>query len=359
MSKPQIHATFKQVVKPTPDTLLVARGTGSDFETRLAMLDTYLVPNDRFYIRSHSPTPRIDVSTWRLAINGSGVRKPIEFTYDEICGMPQITLTRVIECAGNGRRFFKEAFGVEAEGTQWRTGAIGAAEWTGVRLRDLLDRAGLTDRARDVMPEGLDDHRVSRPMPLSKALRDDTILAVKMNGEALPPDHGFPARVLVSGWLGTASIKWVGRIQVGEEPLYSPYNTVEYVMIGPSYPTQDVALGPPITEMPVMSVIDLDWPARIDPGAVVIRGRSFAGEGKVRTVRYNLDDGPWREAELLSPNIEGSWVRWQFEWSAEPGHHEIRVRATDENGRSQPNSVPWNHHGCLYNAVVAHPVQVG
>lgn len=158
---------------------------------------------------------------------------------------------------------------------------------------------------------------------------------------------------------GTASIKWVGRIQVAEEALHSPWNTIEYVLIGPRYPTQDVALGPPITEMPVMSVIDLDWPARIGPGSTVIRGRSFAGEGKVREVAYNIDNGPWRSARMLSPNIEASWVQWQFEWDAAPGHHEIRVRATDQNGRRQPDSVPWNHHGYLYNAVVAHPVQVG
>lgn len=199
MPEPQISATCKQVVKPTPDTLFADRGTGSDFETRLSTLDGYLVPNDRFFIRSHSPTPRIDVSTWRLAINGSGVRKPMEFTYDQISAMPQVTLTRTIECSGNGRQFFKEAFGVAGEGGPWRTGAIGAAEWTGVRLRDVLAEVGLTDAARDVMPKGLDDHRVRRPMPLAKALADDTLLVLKMNGEVLPPDHGFPPRVLVSG----------------------------------------------------------------------------------------------------------------------------------------------------------------
>ena len=192
--------------------------------------------------------------------------------------MPQVTLTRAIECAGNGRRFFKEAFGVEAEGGQWRIGAMGVAEWTGVRLRDLLERASVTDSAVDVMPEGLDDHRVRRPMPLAKALRDDTLVALKMNGEPLPPDHGFPARLIVSGWAGVASIKWIGRIEVSAQPLYSPWNTIEYVLVGPRYPMR-IRRSALITEMPVMSVIDLDWPARIPPGATVIRGRSFAGEG--------------------------------------------------------------------------------
>ena len=358
MPKTQVTSSYSQVVKPTPPALFTDRGSGADFETRLSSLDTFLTPNDRFYLRSHSPTPEIDVNHWRLVVDGTGVRSSVELTYDQIAAMPQTTVIRTVECAGNGRRFYKETFGVEGEGGQWRTGAIGCAEWTGVRLRDVLRRAGITDRARDVMPHGLDDHAVSRPMPLAKALADDTLLVLKMNGETLPPDHGYPVRVLVSGWVGTASIKWVGRIQVAEEPLYSPYNTMEYVMVGPSYKMQFPALGPPITEMPVKSVLDLDWPAKLSTEIQVIRGRSSAGEGKVRDVVYSIDNGAWKPAELLPPNIEGAWVRWQLRWSPQPGHHEIRVRATDEKGRTQPESVPWNHYGYLYNAIVAHPVTV-
>lgn len=352
------HATSRQVVKPTPDELFAPRGTGTNFETRLSSLDGLLTPNDRFYIRSHSPTPQIDVATWRLAIEGTGVRTPVVLSYDDLQAMPQVTVTRVLECAGNGRRFFKEAFGIEGEGDQWRTGAIGAAEWTGVRLRDVLDRAGVTNAARDVMPEGLDDHHVRRPMPLDKALRDDTLLVLKMNGEPLPPDHGFPVRVLVSGWTATASIKWVGRIEVSEQKLYSPWDTVEYVMVGPDYPEQDVALGPPVADMPVTSMLDLDWPARIAAGRTIIRGRAFAGESSITRVAYQIDDGAWKPARLLDIGEPGLWVRWEFDWDARPGQHAIRVRATDDQGRSQPDSVPWNHHGYLYNAVVAHPVHV-
>lgn len=358
MPPPATHATSRHVVKPTPDSLFAPRGTGTDFETRLVTLDDYLTPNDRFFIRSHSPTPRIDPASWRLSIEGSGVLRPLTLDYEQLSALPQVTVTRVIECAGNGRRFFKDAFGIEGEGGQWRTGAIGAAEWTGVRLRDLLDRAGLTARARDVMPEGLDRNRVRRPMPLAKALRDDTLLVLKMNGETLPPDHGFPARILVSGWTGTASIKWVGRIEVSEEPLHSPWNTVEYVLVGPHYPTQDVGLGPAVTAMPVMSMIDLDWPAELPPGRTTVRGRAYAGETTVREVAYSVDDGPWRQARLLPPNMAGCWVRWSFEWDAEPGEHTIRLRATDALGNSQPDTVPWNHHGYLYNGVVAHPITV-
>lgn len=152
--------------------------------------------------------------------------------------MPQVSYTRALECAGNGRRFFKEAFGVEAEGAQWRTGAMGVAEWSGVRLRDVLDRAGLLDGVVDVMPHGLDDHHVARPMPLAKALADDTLVAIDMNGEPLPPDHGYPARIIVSGWIGTASIEWLGRIEVATRELHSLYSQLERRVAGSSAPSR-------------------------------------------------------------------------------------------------------------------------
>lgn len=358
MTKLPSHTTFKAVRKPTPPELFMNRGTGTDFETRLNTWSDYLTPNDRFYIRSHSPTPEIDIATWRLRIDGSGIREPVELSYDQINAMPQTTVTKTLECAGNARRFFKEVFGKEAQGVQWRLGAVGIAEWTGMRLRDLLELAGITDGARDVMPEGLDDHHGRRPMPLAKALADDTILAVAMNGEALPADHGYPARVVVPGWLGTASIKWVGRIQVATESLYVPWNTEEYVLVGPDYPAPAPAKGVPITEMPVMSLLELDWPATLATGRHTIHGRAYAGEGCVCAVVYSIDNGDWQPATLLEPNLAGAGARFAFDWNAEPGYHEIRLRASDQRGRTQPDSVPWNDYGCCYNAVVAHPVNV-
>ncbi len=358
MPKAQMVFSSPHVLKAVPDEIFSPKGSGTDYETRPSAWGGFITSNERFYIRSHSPVPKIDVSSWRLRIDGTGVERTIELTYEDLEKLPQVTLTRTMECAGNGRRFYKEHFGVEAEGGQWRTGAMGNAEWTGVRLRDVLELAGLKESARDVMPIGLDDHEVRRPMPLDKATREDTLLVLKMNGETLPIDHGFPARVLGTGWTGTASIKWVGRIEVAEESLYSPYNTMEYIMVGPEYPMAFPALGPAITEMPVMSVLDLDWPAEISADTKQIHGRSYAGEGNVREVVYSIDDGVWETAELAGQNIEGCWRQWSFAWEPTPGKHEIRVRATDERGRTQPDSVPWNHHGYLYNAVIAHPVTV-
>jgi DMSO/TMAO reductase YedYZ molybdopterin-dependent catalytic subunit len=348
----------KRVRKPVPKEFFRAIGSGTEFETRPSAFDGLITPNQRFYVRSHSPTPSIEMADYRLKIYGTGVERAIELTYEELEAMPQVMLTRTIECAGNGRRFFKDQFGKRAEGGQWGLGAMGCAEWTGVRLRDVLAKAGVKPSARDVMPIGLDKERGRRPMPMEKAMRDDTLLVLKMNGEKLPIDHGYPVRAMASGWVGAASIKWVGAIEIAEEALYSPFNTEMYVMTGPEYESEGAAPGPAITEMPVISALDLDWPAELSRDVTVIRGRSFAGEATVSEVLYNIDGGEWKGAELDPTNIEGCWRRWSFRWEPTPGKHQIRVRATDDRGRTQPDAVPWNDGGYLYNAVVAHPVVV-
>lgn len=348
----------KQVVKPTPPALMSDLGDGLNYATRWANHPGYLTPTDRFFIRNHGATPLIDAAGWRLRIDGSGVRSPLELSYDDLWAMPLTSVIRTIECAGNGRVFFAENFDQPALGTQWRTGAMSTAEWTGVPLRTILGRAGITPDARDVLPEGLDEPRLARPIPLATALAEDTLVALAMNGEVLPADHGYPARVLVSGWIGTASIKWLGRIEVAEEQLHTHWNTHDYVLAGPAYPPEPPADGPPITVMPPMSVIELDWPATVPAGSHTIRGRAFSGEDRITRVDVRIDDGDWHQARLREPNLAGAWVRWETDWDAAPGAHEIRIRATDARGHCQPPSVAWNDHGCLYNAVVAHPVHV-
>ncbi|HKF15776.1 MAG TPA: sulfite oxidase [Candidatus Dormibacteraeota bacterium] len=351
--------TSRGVVKQTPPDLMIDTGTGLDFETRLDQMPGHLTPLDRFFVRNHAPTPRLDASRWQLSIDGGGVRKQVTYRYADLWTFPLVSMVRTLECAGNRRKLFGEACGRQFEGTPWLRGAISTAEWTGVRLRDLLEPAGVSPYAREVMPEGLDAVRGRRPMPLSKAMAEDTLLALVMNGEVLSPDHGYPARVVVSGWLGAASIKWVGRIQVSEQPLYVPWNTDDYVLIGPNHPPHGPALGVPIAEMPVTSVVELPWPAQLVPGPQLIRGRAYAGEGRIERVEYQVDGGDWQEATLLPPNMPAIWVRWQVLWDARPGEHVLRVRACDDRGRRQPDSVPRNELGYLYNAVLAHPVHVG
>jgi DMSO/TMAO reductase YedYZ molybdopterin-dependent catalytic subunit len=349
----------RKVVKPTPPELMEDTGTGLDYGTRPDRMPGHLVPNDRFYIRSHAPTPHVDVAEWTLRIEGDGVRQPLTYSYDELWNrLPLVSVIRTIECAGNRRVLLGKEFGFTFEGTQWERGAIGTAEWTGVRLRDLLEPAGLTLGAREVMPESLDEIRARRPMPVAKAMAGDTLVALAMNGEILPADHGFPARVVVSGWLGAASIKWLTRIEVSQERLHVQWNTEDYVLIGPRYPADGPARGPAITTLPVAALVELPWPARLRPEPQLIRGRAFAGENAVATVEYRIDEDPWRPAKLGSPEIPGAWVRWQFAWAPEPGDYVLRVRATDERGNTQPNASEWNELGYLQHSVLSHPVHV-
>jgi len=351
--------TGRKISKPTPTELMEDTGTGLNYETRPDRMPGYLTPTDRFFIRNHSPTPHLDTATWTLHVEGTGVREPIAYTYTDLWNhFPLVSVIRTLECAGNRRVLFGEQFGHTFQGTQWGRGAIGTAEWTGVRLRDLLEPAGITPAAREVMPEALDEIRARRPIPLAKACADDTLVALAMNGEALPADHGFPARLVVSGWLGAASIKWLGRIEVSEHPLYVPWNTEDYVLIGPNYPANELARGQAITTLTVASLVELPWPARLRPQPQMIRGRAFAGENRVATVQYRIDNGPWQNAPIASPQTPGAWVRWQFSWNPQPGDHTLRVRATDDQGNTQPDSTSWNELGYLQHSVLAPPVRV-
>jgi DMSO/TMAO reductase YedYZ molybdopterin-dependent catalytic subunit len=319
----------------------------------------YLVPNELFFVRDHSRTPRIEVSTWRLKVEGSGVSRPLELSYDDILSLPETSVIRYVECAGNGRSFFEAAYGKRASGTQWKLGAIGVAEWTGVPLREILNRAGLKPTARDVMPEGLDELRVRRPMSIAKALEDDTLLVYAMNGSPLPPDHGFPVRVLAPGWVGVANVKWVGRLEVSEQPLYTPWNTENYVFIGPDYAPVPPAKGPVLTTQSPKSAFELPWDGELPSGRRTIRGRSWSPFGKINRVEYSVDRGiTWQTATLREPNISRAWVRWDFEWDAMPGSYSLRARATDEQGNRQPANVPFNEQGYLFNAVIGHPLTI-
>jgi len=347
------------VVKPTPPEYFIDFGSNKEMRWEVMYTRGYEVPNELFFVRDHSRTPRVDPGTWRLRIEGTGVARPREFTYDEITRMPSTSVLRFVECAGNGRSFYEAAYGKRAQGGQWKLGAIGVAEWTGVPLREVLDRAGLKRSARDVMPEGVDDLRVRRPMPIAKAVMDDTLLVYAMNGQILPPDHGFPLRVLVPGWVGVANTKWVGRIEASEQPLYSPWNTDNYVLIGPDYPPNPPAKGPILSFQNVKSALELAWGAELPAGRQLIRGRSWSGQGKITRVVVSADNGAtWSAARLREPNIAQAWVRWDIEWDAKPGQYGLIARATDERGTTQPFRVPFNEQGYLYGAVVSHPVTV-
>ncbi|ARS52704.1 sulfite oxidase [Kushneria konosiri] len=326
-------------------------GGATNAETRLSRLPGYLTPNRQFFVRSHFDIPELKATDWHLRLTGDALTREHSLSLKDLEQLPRVSVIRAIECAGNARAFFARDFGSPAEGAQWGPGAVGVAEWSGVRLSDVLALAGVEEGAFHVLPEGLDSGRFARPLPIDKALADDTIIALAMNGEPLPIDHGFPARLVVSGWLGAASVKWLGRLEVSRQALNTYWNTQDYTLAGPDYPAVGEADGVPITTMPVMSLVDLEDGARLFAGDTILRGRALSGEGQVIEVECCLDDGTWQSATLHTPNIAGAWVCWSLTCRLDAGRHVLQVRARDDQGNEQPESVVWNNHGCLYNAI--------
>jgi DMSO/TMAO reductase YedYZ molybdopterin-dependent catalytic subunit len=359
---PLVVTECSGVVKPTPPELFRTLGTNREMLWEAMAGQGYLTPADRFFVRNHTCTPRIDTRNWRLRIEGSGVERTVNISYNDILDAPhsdKATVVKAVECAGNARGFFGTQQGTPASGTQWRLGAVGVAAWTGVRLSALLRRARVKPTAVDVMPEGLDDPvadqgHVRRPLPVAKALHPDTLLVYEMNGRPLPPDHGFPVRLLVPGWVGISSIKWVGRIEVSDQPLFSPWNTTSYRLFGDAYPD-----SPLVTEQVVKSALELPFPATLAAGEQTLTGRSWSGTGSISAVDVSVDGGvTWAPARLSPVNLSQAWVRWSFPWSPTPGQYVVKVRARDSRGRVQPATVPFNTQGYLFWAVVDHPVTV-
>lgn len=362
--------TGSPIVKPLPPEWFVNYGSNAEMRWDTADFG-YLTPNERFFVRDHTATPLIDPRTWQLQLFGTGLHgaptadQPRTLTYQQLRQLPRRTIINSIECAGNGRSFFGTQQGTPVSGTQWQLGAVGVAEWTGTPLSAVLEWAGVTKDAVDVMPAGLDatvvtngtdNGHVRRPFPIQKAF-EDVLLAYEMNGTALPPDHGAPVRVIVPGWVGVANVKWVGQIEVADQPLYSLWNTAQYRLVGPDYPPDE----PPLTNQVVKSAFELAWNAQLPVRRQVrLQGRSWSGLGSIARVDVSTDGGQhWQRAQLTGPNLPRSWVRWQLPWRpTATGPTQLLARATDTAGRTQPDTVPYNTGGYLFGAVVRHPVTV-
>ncbi|WP_231642716.1 molybdopterin-dependent oxidoreductase [Nocardia sp. NRRL S-836] len=346
-------AATPAIVKPLPASDFVVHGTNAETRWEALRGTGSLTPVSKFFVRNHTSTPSVDATAWRLRVSGSGVTRPLSLSLWDLKALPSVSLEAVIECAGNGRSFFTTQQGQAVSGTPWKLGAVGNAVWRGVPLRLLLRLAGLRRSAVDVLPVGLDDEyvtggvnlgRVRRPLPVAKAL-DDVLVAYEMNGAPLPPDHGFPARLVVPGWVGIASIKWLGSLEVSTTELDSPWDTQYYRLVGPSYPAE----GTLVTTQVTKSAFELPWDAVLPAGRHLLTGRSW-GPGGVRRVSVSTDGRTWRRATVVS---RGGWTRWQAPWVAVPGAHVLRVRADD-----QPDETPYNTQGYLFGAVVRHPVTV-
>ena len=332
-------------------------------EARLENMQGLITPNRFFFVRNNSVSLDLDPSDWRLSIEGDAVTEPLELTYNQIKRLPSRTLTTYLECAGNHRAMFDLLKGQKASGTQWTTGAIGNGEWTGAALRDVLTLAGVRDNAVNVLLVGLDEESPEvgfrYVLPVEKAMHPDTLLAYTLNGETLPRDHGFPLRALVPGWVGSANIKWLGRIVVSSEELWTRNNTTSYTLIGDAYPPEGESQGVPVTEQVIKSALALPWPAELAAGLQRIHGYAHSPAGPISRVEWSADSGrTWSDAELASHQSELSWTRFEFVWDAGPGERTIMTRASDVAGSTQPDSVPFNEKGYLFNQPLPHPIRV-
>ncbi|HEV3117177.1 MAG TPA: sulfite oxidase, partial [Gemmataceae bacterium] len=323
-----------------PERRKIVTAAPENSETPLESIRSWVTPNRLFFVRDHFDVPELDLAEWRLEVGGC-VSRPMQWTWDELAQLPERTIFATVECAGNGRSFLKP----HVHGVQWGAGAIGHAEWTGVPLRSVLEKAGIKPDATEVLFQGADsgseaDHPermpFARSLPLAKALDADTLLAYRMNGEPLEPVHGFPLRLFVPGWYGVASVKWLQRIVALAEPFTGYFQTKKYTI------QKRTSKGDAITIVGPMAVkseiIRPSAGAVLGVGTNRLFGVAWAGEEAVARVEVSTDAGrTWTVAELIGPRAAYSWTMWEYLWEVTvPGDYELLVRATSAAGRVQP-----------------------
>jgi DMSO/TMAO reductase YedYZ molybdopterin-dependent catalytic subunit len=343
-----------------PEQRRIVTAVPENSETPLENVRSWVTPTRLFFVRNHFDVPQIDLETWRLSVEGC-VERPLELTWDELTSLPERTVFATVECAGNGRSFLRQ----RVDGVQWGAGAIGHAEWTGAPLRLVLQRAGIRAGAVEVLFEGVDsgkepDHPApmcfARSLPLAKAFDPDTLLVVRMNGEPLEPNHGFPLRLFVPGWYGVASVKWLRRIEVLNHRFQGYFQTKKYTRQRMTAQGSElVVVGP----MAVKSEIVRPTPgATLGVGTNRVFGLAWAGEEAVAGVAVSTDRGQsWNDAELLGPRAPYSWALWEYLWeAAEPGEYSLLARATSASGHSQP--LEHDPHNGGYQIHFSRPLEV-
>ncbi|MGH8136501.1 MAG: sulfite oxidase [Steroidobacteraceae bacterium] len=344
------------------NSLIVRVARPLDAETPVREFASWLTPNGRFFIRSHfgpPPEEQIDPAAWRLRVNGL-VERQLTLSLDELKQFPEVTVTAVLQCSGNGRAFFRP----RVPGVQWERGAVGNARWTGIRLADVLARAGVQAAGRHVQLQGADRPVATtiplfiRSIPIEKALHADTLLAYRMNGAPLPLLHGAPLRVIAPGWMADACLKWLTTITVSADEAKGYYMETAY-----RYPARPVEPGTtpnprdmrPVEEMVVKSlIVEPAQGAIVGLGPVMIRGVAWTGEDRrIARVEVSMDDGTtWQPARLTGKDLPYAWRSWQVIWQPKgAGPAEILCRATDDRGATQPMASPWNPSGFLWNGV--------
>ena len=336
----------------TPD-MIERNDWPEHWETTIAALGRAPVtPTDVFFVRSHFPAPKVDMTTWRLEVSGL-VNTPLSLTLDELRAMETADLTCVLECAGNGRGLMKLK---NTSGTQWEYGAVGNAAWSGPRLSVLLARAGVKAEAKHVWFEAMDFAPMPatpafvRSIPLAKAT-EDVVLAHAMNGAALTPQHGAPLRAVVPGWFGMASTKWIAKIRVEAEPSSNHFMAKGYRYVEPG---GDPVTSPPVEDLRVKSLITrpLDG-TRVPPGPVRVHGYAWAGRSGVKLVEASIDRGTtWKPAVFTGEAKPFAWREWSADFDVKtPKKITVMARATDGNGDVQPLEAKVNASGYGNNAI--------
>jgi DMSO/TMAO reductase YedYZ molybdopterin-dependent catalytic subunit len=350
-----------------PQTGLIMRqNVPKVLETPLDRAGSFLTPTELFYVRSHSPAPKLDPATYRLQIDGA-VRNPFSLTYNELRDMPSENRLALLECAGNSRVFLVPA----ASGAQWELGGVSNAEWTGVPLRLLLERAGLEEGAVEIVLEGADrggaKEGATPPAPVSYARSlgrekaRQALIAYQMNGCDLPLDHGYPVRAIVPGHYAMASVKWLTRIYAVREPFQGYWQTSDYAY-------WDSVGGKPVRrplgEMQVKSEIFRPrYYEKIAPSQpYTVFGAAWAGETEVAEVSVSTDGGKtWDEAEFVDPISRYAWRRWKFDWvtPSKPCQCTLMSRAKDTAGNVQPDHHDENYGGYVINHLLPIEVFIG
>ena len=346
----------------TPDELQLAVRNHS---LPLEALRYPITPLGLHYLLIHFDIPFVDARSWRLQVGGR-TRRRLALTLEDLQSRPARTLAVTLECAGNGRARTSP----RPLSQPWLNEAVGTAEWTGTPLRGILDEAGLLDGAATVVLTGLDRgvqggimQQYERSLSTADATRDEVLLAWAINGEPLPPQHGFPLRLVVPGWYGMTSVKWLRSITVTDEPFDGYQQARAY-----HFRVREGEPGDPVTRMyPRALMIPPgvpDFMSRtrfVAAGTVHIEGRAWSGRGAITKVEVSADGGmTWRPARLQAPVSDFAWRGWSSEWDATlPGDHELCVRATDAAGNVQPADQNWNFEGVQNNAVQRVRVRVG
>jgi DMSO/TMAO reductase YedYZ molybdopterin-dependent catalytic subunit len=331
-----------------PAGLISRQKDPENLEFPFATLDPgrLVTPNEAFYVRTHFEVPEVDTASWRLSVEGE-VERPLEIGHDELRRMPSRTITALLECSGNGRVYLEPP----QVGIRWELGGVSTAEWTGVPLAAVLERAGVKAKAVEVILEGADQGEFREPtpktpgkipyarsLPLEKAKAPEVLLAYEMNGEPLPPRHGHPARAVVAGWYGMASVKWLKRIVVTDRPFHGYFQTFMYAVWERRHGQPSLV---PVTDIQVKAQVARPAPYEVVPRGADYRmvGAAWAGESDVTRVEVSTDGGSsWDEATLLGEPVRFAWRFWEHPWRTpdRPGRAVVMARATDQRGRVQP-----------------------